>query len=136
MSPALNRHRTVNKDVSKKRSRRDQQNGDPRAKEFLEWFPPEYQCRLGRPYCVVWAKEINLLNGLLKTLDLPTLKRCAIVLLETDDPFLSSTGRGIPILSNQINKLAGMIDQPTAPEVTPANRPPADLFYDKAGDHA
>lgn len=134
-SHAINRHRTVNKDVSKKRSRRDQQKSDPRAKEFLEWFPLEYQRRLGRPYCVSWAKEIKLLKVLLKTLDPPTLKRCAVVLLETEDPFLSSTGRGIPILANQINKLAGMIDPPGAipPQATPPLPEPLD--YRESANH-
>jgi hypothetical protein len=122
---------------AKKRSSRLRENTDPRIKNFIDWFFTEYRNRLGRPYHVKGGKEGNLIKGLLSTFDLPTLKRCAVVLLESEDSFLSQTDRGIGILANQINKLAGMIQQPMLHPAPAAHLPPADLLYRKgAADHA
>ncbi len=133
---AINRNRTGIYAARKKRAPRNQESRDTRVKEFLDWFFIEYQNRFGRPYHVKGGKEGNQIKQLLATFDLPTLKRCATVLLETEEPFISQTDRGIGILYSQINKLAGMIQQPAPHPARLANLPPADLLYTAEANRA
>ena len=108
---------------------------DPRIKEFIEWFKAEYQSSQGRRCHVKWEKDGNLVKTLLVTFDLPILKGCATMLLKTDDPFLSSTGRDIGMLSNQINKLAAMVDQHQHQQAHESKPVPLDrLEYSETAD--
>jgi len=99
---------------------------DPRVKEFIDWFKNGYQERFAQPYHVKDGKDGRLVKSLLRTFDLPELKRRVARLWESDDPFISGTDRGIGILANQINKLASAL-QPVQPKLV--EKPPADLTY-------
>jgi hypothetical protein len=135
MSGALNRHRTVNSAARKKRAQPKPQNRDSRVKEYIDWFCHEYQNRHGRRYHVNGGKNGELVKRLLATFDLPTLKRCALALFESDDDFLCRTDKGIGILANQINKLAGMIEQ-AEPAAKPSAPKPEPLDYGETANGA
>jgi phage replication O-like protein O len=125
-----------NTDVSKKRSRPSRQPGDPRVKEFIGWFAAEYEKRFKRPYHFAGGQAGNLVKRMLGKLDLPTLKRCAVALLESEDDFLCQTDKGIGILWNQINKLHGLIDQAAQPSAEVSKPLPDPLDYDESTAHA
>jgi len=112
--------------VSQKRSRPNRLKGDPRIKEFIDWFAPEYTKRFEQPYHVRGGKHGQLVKDLLRTFDLPELKNRALRLWESEDPFISRTDRGIGILASQINNLVPLL-QPAQPPLT--NTPKGDLTY-------
>ena len=112
--------------MSQKRSRPNRLKGDPRIKEFIDWFAPEYTKRFKLPYHVRGGKHGQLVKDLLRTFDLPELKNRALRLWESEDPFISRTDRGIGILASQINKLVPL-PQPSQPPLT--NTPKGDLTY-------
>jgi len=99
---------------------------DPRVKEFIDWFAPEYTNRFAQPYYVRGKKDGELVKSLLGTFDLPELKKRTLRLWESEDPFISRTDRGIGILASQINNLVPLL-QPAQPPLT--NTPKGDLTY-------
>ena len=96
---------------------------DPRVKEYIDWFAAEYQRRFNRSFHVTWGKEGMLVKGLLVTFDLATLKRCAVALFESEDPFYEKAGRGIGTLSNQVNKVAEIADRRSPGDARPTLEP-------------
>jgi hypothetical protein len=96
---ALIRHRSVNM-----RSTKAQRPTNPEVKEFIDWFAGQYRTLRGEPYHINWGKDGTLVKDLLRTFDLQDLKRRALRMLESDDPWVSGTDRGIGILASQPNK--------------------------------
>jgi hypothetical protein len=79
---------------------------DPRVKEFLAWFQAEYRRRRGGDYLVDWAKDGALVKAMLGATELQTLQECAAILLESDEPWISETDRGIGVLKARFNWLS------------------------------
>jgi hypothetical protein len=127
---ALNRNRTVKKNMSVKSKSSRPKDSDPRVKEFIGWFFTGYQNRFNEPYHVKGGKDGHLVKDLLRIFDLPELKARALRLWQSEDPFIAKTDRGIGILSSQINALSGATVQPAQPHVNEAPR--GDLRYPEA----
>lgn len=67
---------------------------------FVKWWMDLYPEKMrGTPYHLKPARDITIIKRLLKNYGIDRLKLMAEVLLVTDDRFVSSTDRGLPILS-------------------------------------
>jgi hypothetical protein len=67
---------------------------------FIQWWVGMYTEKMrGTPYQMNRARDITIIKRLLKSYGIDRLKLMAEVLLVTDDKFVSSTDRGLPILS-------------------------------------
>ena len=77
------------------------------TQEFIAWYSHQYEEVLKRPLIVRWGRDMKLMKPILAAYPLETSKKIAEGLLHTADQWLRNTGRDIPILSSQWNKLAG-----------------------------
>jgi len=69
---------------------------------FIAWWMDTYKEKMkGTPYQLTAAKDITLLKRLLNAYGMDRLKVMAELLLVTDEPFIASSDRGIPILSSR-----------------------------------
>jgi hypothetical protein len=69
---------------------------------FIQWWINSYaEKRLGAKYDFKPAKEIPIIKRLLKSYGLKRLQDMSLLLLVTDEQFIESTDRGIPILSTK-----------------------------------
>lgn len=81
-------------------------NSDPRIKEFFTWWDIEYQRRIGEPYVISGGKEGSLIKNLLRTFDLPKLKKYALRFLDSKDSWVRERGGyTIGVFASQFNKL-------------------------------
>lgn len=80
---------------------------DARVPIFVDWFYEQYYKYRGAAYSPNFPQDCALAKRLLKTLSLPELQDCAIILLDerTDDKFIQESDRGIGMLSTKINWL-------------------------------
>jgi len=89
----------------KKRHTRHPKDSDPRVREFIAWFLPEYEARFGKPYHLSRDKDGRLIKNLLATpLSLEALKTAAkSYLLSDNDPFIVTGGHTIGIFAIRAN---------------------------------
>ncbi len=81
-------------------------NSDPRIKEFFTWWDIEYQRRIGEPYVISGGKEGSLIKNLLRTFDLPKLKKYALRFLDSKDSWVRERGGYTNgVFASQFNKL-------------------------------
>lgn len=102
--------------------------------EFVRWFVERYQETQGTPYPFS-AKDAVIVARLLKLLEPDELRARASRLLDTDEPWIAQTDRGLRVLSSQINKpvLRGLKPPqsvPRNPRVGSATPSPASAFTD------
>ncbi len=97
----MNRHKN-----SRARKTPSLKNSDSRIKEFFTWWDIEYQRRIGEPYVISGGKEGSLIKNLLRTFDLPKLKRYALRFLDSKDSWVRQNGGyTIGVFASQFNKL-------------------------------
>ena len=77
------------------------------AQEFAAWFAEQYEQRLpGNPkYFLRWAKEVTQLKALLEFYGVARLKQLTIAMLESNDPFIENSDKGIGVLVIKANWL-------------------------------
>jgi hypothetical protein len=124
-SGAYNRHRTVNKE----RELSPKKKGDPRVKEFIDWWHSEYQRRFDAKYHVT-GKDAFLVKHLLRSYELEKLQATATCFFETNDPWvLEHGGFTIGVFTSQVNKLVSVAGKSKGNQVTPENGK-----YDRLGE--
>jgi hypothetical protein len=79
-------------------------------RDFLAFFCDEFSRRRnGARYMVRREKDIPIVKRLLSTYPIERLKKLAVVLLTTDEDWVSDTDRGIGILSVKVSWLDGRL---------------------------
>jgi len=73
--------------------------------QFVEWYKGEYQSTLKQPLVVRWGRDKKLMKSILTAYPIEKAKVIARRLLNTADKWLLGTGRDIPVLANQWQKL-------------------------------
>jgi predicted transcriptional regulator len=119
MSPALNRHRTVNKDVSQKRSRTSAP--DPRVKQVADYWCPKFSTVFGDKY--PWSqKDGQIAKDLLRLYRLERLIEFIDLFFESKDEFVcNKAGFTVGVFKTRIPAListnrAPKNERPTMPE--------------------
>ena len=72
---------------------------------FLVWYKAQYEILLKQPLVVRWGRDKKLLKPILTAYSIEKAQVIASRLLNTTDKWLLGTGRDIPILANQWQKL-------------------------------
>lgn len=97
---------TTTKTVAKEQQRVSPAEKAPGVKEFLTWFQGEYKARRnGAVYFVKWEAHGAIVKRLLTGHPVERLKKHAVILLRSNEPWIDSTDRGIEVLSGKINWL-------------------------------
>lgn len=73
--------------------------------EFLVWYQAQYETLLKQPLVVRWGRDKKLMKTILTAYPIEKAKVIARRLLDTTDKWLLGTGRDIPVLANQWQKL-------------------------------
>ena len=80
--------------------------------QFVQWWIETYKAkRLGADYQLTPTKDIPIIKRLLSSYGLTRLKDMATLLLVTDETFISSTDRGLGILSTKAMWLDHLLRQ-------------------------
>jgi len=76
------------------------------VREFLVWFQGEYKARRnGAVYFVKWEAHGAIVKRLLTGYPLDRLRKHAMILLRSNEPWIETTDRGVEVLSSKINWL-------------------------------
>jgi hypothetical protein len=67
---------------------------------FIQWWMNTYKGKLkGTRYILRAGRDVTLIQRLLRSYGIERLKLMSELFLVTDEPFIASTDRGIPLLS-------------------------------------
>lgn len=102
--------------------------------EFLVWYKAEYETLLKQPLVVRWGRDKKLMKTILTAYPIEKAKVIARRLLNTTDKWLLGTGRDIPVLARQWQKLVMEGTKPYIPGIDGPSLPSAANLLVKEGE--